>query len=283
MTTNSTPSKTKKFTAGAGLLVAGLAAGAMFSPIGLAGAQETDTDTDAPATDAPATEDGEIREGRRGQRGEAKRAVLNELGVSDEALEAGKEADQTLSEIAAAAGVSEADLVAALTDASTERIAEAVESGRITQEEADAKLAELDAKIAERISTSPSERQAEREARRAERQEARFAPLEGLGLTMEQVQEGREAGQTLAETAEANGVDQNALVDALVEAAMERADAAVEDGRATQEEADERLVGIEERVTERVNSEPGERDGGRRGPGRGGRGGDAPAEAPADA
>ena len=51
-------------------------------------------------------------------------------------------------------------------------------------------------------------------------------------------------------------------------AQQERIDQAVEDGDLTQEQADERLADLEERVTERVNSD----DWGHRGPGgRGGR------------
>ena len=45
------------------------------------------------------------------------------------------------------------------------------------------------------------------------------------------------------------------VVDALVTVQQERLAAAVEDGRITQEQADERLADLEERVTERVNSE----------------------------
>jgi hypothetical protein len=110
-----------------------------------------------------------------------------------------------------------------------------------------------------------------------------------LGMTEDELRTALEAdGTTLADVAEEKGVDVGTLVDALVSAGQERIAAAVEDGRLTQEEADERLADLEERVTERVNEEAG----GFRGPGhdhghgpRGERGASAdeePAETPAD-
>ena len=262
----STDSKKKTYLTGAGLVVAGVAAGAMFAPVGLAGAQETDGDTTDDTQDSAPAEN-ERRHGRfGGHRGE----VLEELGIDRDALEAGRDADQTLVEIAEANGVSEAELVAALQAEKTERLAEAVENGRITQERADEISAGLDEKIDQAINTRPSERP-EREGRRGGHRGFRLDALEELGLTGEEIRAGFEAGQTLAETAEANGISEDELVDALVAAAMERADAAVESGRVTQEQVDEHLADIEERITERVNTEPGEREGRRggfrRGPG----------------
>ena len=61
-------------------------------------------------------------------------------------------------------------------------------------------------------------------------------------------------GTTLADVAESQDVELDTLIDALVRAHEERIAQAVEDGRLTQDEADERLADLEEQVTERVNS-----------------------------
>jgi polyhydroxyalkanoate synthesis regulator phasin len=61
-------------------------------------------------------------------------------------------------------------------------------------------------------------------------------------------------GTTLADVAGAQGVAVDTLVEALVTAEQDRIAQAVEDGRITQDEADERLADLEARVTERVNS-----------------------------
>ncbi len=108
-----------------------------------------------------------------------------------------------------------------------------------------------------------------------------------LGMDVEALREALQGGSTLADVATEQGVAVDTVVDAIVDAKTERLETAVENGRITQEQADERLVDLEERVTTRVNEgrpERGEGEGfrGPRGP-RGGPGGDAPADAPADA
>ena len=61
-------------------------------------------------------------------------------------------------------------------------------------------------------------------------------------------------GTNPAQVAEDQGVEVGTLVDALVKAEQDRIAQAVEDGRLTQEQADEWLADQEERVTERVDS-----------------------------
>jgi polyhydroxyalkanoate synthesis regulator phasin len=82
------------------------------------------------------------------------------------------------------------------------------------------------------------------------------AAATALGMTEDELRTALEVdGTTLADVAGEQDVEVDALVDALVTAQQERIAAAVEDGRLTQEQADERLADLEERVTERVNSE----------------------------
>jgi polyhydroxyalkanoate synthesis regulator phasin len=102
------------------------------------------------------------------------------------------------------------------------------------------------------------------------------AAATALGMTQEELRTALETeGTTLADVAGQQSVEVDALVDALVAAQQERIAAAVEDGRLTQEEADQRLADLEERITERVNSAMPER--GDHGPG-GHRGGPADGE-----
>ena len=76
-----------------------------------------------------------------------------------------------------------------------------------------------------------------------------------LGMTEDELRTALETdGTSLAQVAEDQGVEVGTLVDALVKAEQERITQAVEDGRLTQEQADEWLADLEERVTERVNS-----------------------------
>ena len=76
-----------------------------------------------------------------------------------------------------------------------------------------------------------------------------------LGMTEDELRTALETdGTSLAQVAEDQGVEVGTLVDALVKAEQERIAQAVEDGRLTQEQADEWLADLEERVTEGVNS-----------------------------
>jgi polyhydroxyalkanoate synthesis regulator phasin len=90
-----------------------------------------------------------------------------------------------------------------------------------------------------------------------------------LGMTEEELRTALAAEDaTLATVAEDRGVARDTLVTALTEAARERITAAVEDGRLTQEQADERLADLGERIAERVDGTgPGHRGGSRSGSG----------------
>jgi polyhydroxyalkanoate synthesis regulator phasin len=108
------------------------------------------------------------------------------------------------------------------------------------------------------------------------------AAATALGMSEDALRTALEAdGTTLADVADDHGVPIETLVDALVASGKERIAAAVEDGRITQEQADERLADLEQRITERVESAMPA--GGAHGP-RGHRGSaaDGPAETPAD-
>ncbi|MBK9178801.1 MAG: hypothetical protein IPM45_04390 [Acidimicrobiales bacterium] len=91
-----------------------------------------------------------------------------------------------------------------------------------------------------------------------------------LGLEPEQVVERLRGGETLAQIAQAQGVDPQAVIDALVAEANARVDQALAGGRITQERADTLKAAVPERVTRFVNE--GRQHHGGRGPG-GGTGG----------
>lgn len=96
---------------------------------------------------------------------------------------------------------------------------------------------------------------------------------EAIGIEPDALHEALREGRTVAEVAEANGVEVQDVVDAVVAEARERLSAAVADGRLTQEEADELGADVEERVTDLVEGRLPEGGPGRvrpgHGPGRG--------------
>lgn len=140
-------------------------------------------------------------------------------------------------------------------DQKLDRLADAVESGRFTQEQAD--------EIAERIESGEF---VGRQGRRGHGNKL-GSLTEALGIEADELRAGFEAGQTLAEIAEANGISSDDLIDTLVTQFNERIDAKLADGSIDAEKAEEIRSNIEERITEKVNSTPGERGNGLRGGG----------------
>ena len=104
-----------------------------------------------------------------------------------------------------------------------------------------------------------------RRGRKGDCGEKHEAIAEMLGLTTDEVRAEIEAGNSLADIAEANGVDSQDLVDLMVAQATERVEAKVEAGDITEAEATEKLADAEERAEEKVNSTDGFGDRGRRG------------------
>ncbi|HEY1118970.1 MAG TPA: hypothetical protein VGE43_14760 [Acidimicrobiales bacterium] len=117
-----------------------------------------------------------------------------------------------------------------------------VSDGTITQDQADAVETALeDARPDRAMHGHPGHRLA--------------VVADALGMTEDQLRGVLEGGRTIAEVAAAEGVDVQVVIDALVADATARLNEAVADGDLTREQADERLVRIEERVTAMVDGE----------------------------
>jgi uncharacterized protein YidB (DUF937 family) len=73
-----------------------------------------------------------------------------------------------------------------------------------------------------------------------------------LGIEADELRAQLDAGSTLAEIAEANGVDPDDLVDQMVADAAERIESKVADGRITEDEAAEKLAEKTDKIEDRV-------------------------------
>jgi hypothetical protein len=85
------------------------------------------------------------------------------------------------------------------------------------------------------------------------------AAAEAIGIEVDALREALQSDQTIAQVAEANGVEPQAVVDALVADVSARIDQKVADGDLTQGEADEKKAELPERITALVNGERPER------------------------
>jgi hypothetical protein len=145
-------------------------------------------------------------------------------------------------------GVTPAELTDALKQALENRIDAAVESGRLTQERADAMKERLESGA---FPLFPGRGFGHHGHGHGPALDAAAAYL---GLDEAELRDALRAGTTLAGIARDEGKSVDGLVDALVAAATERLDQAVEDGKLTQERRDELVAGLEERLTAVVNA-----------------------------
>ncbi len=153
--------------------------------------------------------------------------------------------------------------------------AQLVSDGTLTQEQADATKAALQAARPEHPGGG----------RHGERRENVEELAASLGVDVEELATQLRDGTTIAEIADANGVDVQTVIDDMVADATARINERVASGDMTQERADEILAELPDKVTERVNNgRPEGRPGFGHGPHRGGPADDsAPADsAPAD-
>jgi len=114
----------------------------------------TITQTQADAVSAALVADHEARAGEHGKGGRhgLKSEVLAQvLGMSADELHTALKSGKTIAQVAADQGVDVQVVIDALTAEMTNHIADEVASGELTQEEADAKLADLSARIADRV------------------------------------------------------------------------------------------------------------------------------------
>lgn len=154
----------------------------------------------------------------------------------------------------------------------TEVIAPLVNDGTLTQSQADA--------VVDTLVTAGEARRGDRQERREDRQENREESqaviAAELGISVDELHDAIQDGQTLAEVAEANGVDASDLVELMQDALDDRLAEAVANGDIDQERADEISANAGDRIEDRVNNGGGRRGGPRGQRGVGGPGGAGP-------
>ena len=193
--------------------------------------------------------------GPRGGRGGQPGALAEALGMTVEEVHAALAG--TIAELADSQGMTLEGVADALIAPLIERIQQAVEDGRITQEQADERIEQMEANVLEGLQTGSWFSMGSRGRRGGPGGVQPALLAETLGMTTEELREALADGQTIAELAEAQGVALEDIVDASLAPMVERIQQAVEDGRITQEEADERIEQMEEKLLEALESGSG--------------------------
>jgi DNA-directed RNA polymerase specialized sigma subunit len=120
--------------------------------------------------------------------------------------------------VAEANGVDPQDVIDVLVENGTARLDAAVAAGRIDQATADQRKASLPERAADLVNG-----ELERDARRHPRRSAAIrATAEAIGIDAAELRGALRDGQTIAQVAEANGVDPQDVIDALVARSTER-------------------------------------------------------------
>ena len=140
------------------------------------------------------------------------------IGISTDDLRAALRDGQTLAEVAEANGVDPQQVVDLLVANGTERLDSAVAAGRIDQATADERTAALPDRAADLVN-GELERHPHRHPGRAA---AIRTAAEAIGIDADDLRTALRDGQTIAQVAEANGVDPQDVIDALVARSTER-------------------------------------------------------------
>ncbi|MFW5748342.1 MAG: hypothetical protein ACOCYT_01880 [Chloroflexota bacterium] len=140
----------------------------------------------------------------------------------------------------------------------TERVNAAVEAGTIDQERAGEILSDLEARITAMVNEGVDRPLGDRPGPRGDRSFG-GGPLreylEEAGLTMADVREALESGQTLGDILTDVGIDLDTLTADIINQAETRLAERVEAGEITQERADELLIRLQEWLEQRLNGE----------------------------
>lgn len=145
--------------------------------------------------------------------------LADAIGIPVEDLRAELRDGRTLAEVAEANSVDPQVVVDAMVARGTARLDAAVAAGHVDQATADARKARLPEVAADVVS---GELDRGDRARRARRAAALATAADVIGVPAEDLRAARRDGQSVAQVAEANGVDAQAVVDALAARATDR-------------------------------------------------------------
>ncbi len=250
-----------------GLLAGGVAL-ALVSPgvASAAGHQTIDT------SDADTTAEDHGPEMRR--RARPNLDTLSEvLGVDSETLGEALRGGQSIADIAAENNVSIDTVTQAMLDEQAERIATALESGRIDQERADAMTERLTENIAGIVNGEMGPGQGGMgqggighggmgQGGMGQGGPNMDALSEVLGVDADTLRESLMDGQSIADLAAENNVSIDTVTQAMLGAQAQRLGAAVTEGRIDQEQADQMTERLAENVDAIINGEMGPGQGG---------------------
>ncbi len=181
--------------------------------------------------------------------------LAEELDMTRDEIIAELADGMSIAEFAEAHNVALGTIVDTMVTDMEARLAQAVENGRMTQDEADERLANARENITARLQEPWQPKDGPRDGDRGPRGGNPHDEIiaEQLGMTTDELREALQDGETtVADLAAEKNVALDTIVDAIVADIEARLAQAVENGRMTQDEADERLANARENITARL-------------------------------
>jgi uncharacterized protein (DUF433 family) len=182
-------------------------------------------------------------------------AAAEAIGIRPVELLEERQGGNTIAEVAEEYEADVDAVIDAMVAAQRERLAQAVEAGWLTQDEADARAEGLEERIADLVNgdLAPFHGPIALPGGWGLGDGPIAAAAEAIGITPAALLEALRGGATLADVAEDQGVAVDAVIDAIVDAMRARLDRAVEDGWLTRERADALAERFEEHAADLVN------------------------------
>ncbi|CAN5826535.1 hypothetical protein BH10CHL1_BH10CHL1_07000 [soil metagenome] len=223
---------------GAVAVVAGLSLGAVMN----AQAQDTGLNTAGSPVSAIAWKGGP-HGGEMGPRSGSMATIAKALGISESDLMTALQGDKTIADVATEKGVALNTVVDAVVAEQTTALAKAVTDGKITQAQADERIAKLKTDLPTMFSTKQPMRPQNGGMRGGPGMFGAPATIaKALGISESDLTTAIKSGKTVADIATEKGVALSTVVDAVVAEQTTTLAKAVTDGKITQAQADERIA-----------------------------------------
>jgi uncharacterized protein YidB (DUF937 family) len=170
--------------------------------------------------------------------------LLSLLKIDAPTLQQDLKSEQSLADIASAQGVNEQDVINLLVQQSTDRINKAVAAGKLTQDKATQREANLSAQVKKMVEHKGKGGFVHR--RNGQGQLKQVASE--LGIDPTQLMSQLKAGQSIADIAATQGKDEQTVINALVTQATTKINAAVQAGKLTKDKANQMEAKLSDRI-----------------------------------
>jgi len=222
------------------VVAVGAALGLTLGGIGIAAAQtdSTTSTTAAPAAPAPPAAGAKPDHGPgRGGPGAGLTAAAKAIGISEADLQTALRSGQSMAQVAQSKSIDPAVVITALVEEAKAKLAEDVKAGRLTQAQADERTATLQARITEHVNKVGGAGKGS--GKRGHGGPGLAAAAKAIGISEADLQTALRSGQSIAQVAQAKGVDPAVVITAMVEEAKAK--------------LAEKAANLQPRITEQVN------------------------------